>query len=365
MSIITTDLRTGIIELTKKCYTGCTYCFKKLHIHPKADHVPLKDVLSRIDWIIKFTDARIIILEGGESLLHPNFIDICDHIISKGRLVSTITSAVISKKLQYETQNLQHLLELYEQGNAFTEISYHGKRNHQEYVSFVTEIRKRFKNNFEALKKNGFNSNYDLISTVVISENINGSDELLEYINSVLRIYNIKEYSAKDTVFRRAADDFYNHFQTGRARLNHEVDTELDSGLRLLLRFMGEAIITKTSTGTEIYLPDGQGHCPSTSIEKSNGKYNFETFIIRADGGLVFPNAQCVDMNGPLLNVDIHKNAKTINSVLESSLKQIREHIAPFMGLKKTDLNMLKTRTCPLSKTCTGCWKMERPWQAT
>lgn len=66
--LINVDSRTVLLELTNKCYTGCTadYCYKKLTVSTKGQHIPLEVITKRIDWIKKFVRCNTITILGGD-----------------------------------------------------------------------------------------------------------------------------------------------------------------------------------------------------------------------------------------------------------------------------------------------------------
>lgn len=130
-------------ELTLKCNLDCKYCTTGIvHGHDNSiPHPPLKDCLETVDFMFNYVNiymkhkapwSRHVILNvyGGESLYHPNIIEILEyvrrqHIQYKDQwtlTVTTTTNAVVS------TKQMHRLVDLIDE---FT-VSYHTESTPQQ-----------------------------------------------------------------------------------------------------------------------------------------------------------------------------------------------------------------------------------------
>ncbi|GEM_PF-2070228 len=63
------------IELVNNCNLNCIYCYKA-QLGIKDDSFMSMDIIKQIVKYLGFNPSSVVCLEGGEPLLHPNFIDI-------------------------------------------------------------------------------------------------------------------------------------------------------------------------------------------------------------------------------------------------------------------------------------------------
>ncbi len=87
------------IHLTYKCNLDCSYCCIKWH----SGTLPTTPIISGYEWmdIIDsfYPDVQEIMLAGGEPMLHPDFVAICNHLLSKGHLLNIDTNLMSRKGL--------------------------------------------------------------------------------------------------------------------------------------------------------------------------------------------------------------------------------------------------------------------------
>ncbi len=81
------------IELTDKCNLDCVYCYKKSTQQKKDDTLNITDI-KQIAKNIGYSPSTLVILEGGEPLLHPEFIEIFAELKKYYIPVDIITNGV-------------------------------------------------------------------------------------------------------------------------------------------------------------------------------------------------------------------------------------------------------------------------------
>lgn len=354
-----------LVEITDRCYTGCVdYCYKKQSVHSRGNHVPKDLIMSRILWGIEHTTADTIYFLGGEPLLHPNFIELCEFVLSYGKCLNIITSGKVSKD-KTEQRNLAYVLELYRQGKVYIELSFHYRRNHKEYEYVISEIQKHLDERRKNLKATGLynEKHYDVTTTSVVTAGYTPAT-LKDHISTALKYLGWDYDSTYDVCW----DYYQNYFVKQNGPLNYNIYSQ-DSwkGFRASIKFVGEKSITPTPDGVVVYSSDS-GTCPATRTEILPTVIKTPDLLIRADGGLIFAHAQCIDMPGPLLNVDIHRTRDEVYGNVSSSIRQIVSHVFIFNRIKAAENcddmgNELECTACPFSVMCTPCWSTKRSWQ--
>lgn len=145
-------------ELTMKCNLDCSYCGTGLYggHDNSTKHPPLDQCLDALTFMFKYVDQymkikpkgiRYVVLNvyGGESLHHPNIVDILKQVRKEYAqyqdqwylTVTTTTNAIVSSKL------LESIMPLIDE---FT-VSYHSEH--------TTKQRQQFKNNLLTIAQNG------------------------------------------------------------------------------------------------------------------------------------------------------------------------------------------------------------------
>jgi hypothetical protein len=138
-------------ELTMKCNLDCSYCPEGLHggHDNSTKHPPLKQCLSAIDFMFEYVNLymstkpkglRYVMLNvyGGESLHHPDIVDILDQIKTKYQsyanqwhlTITTTTNGIISDK------KLQQILPYIDE---FT-VSYHAENTVKQKQQFQKNL---------------------------------------------------------------------------------------------------------------------------------------------------------------------------------------------------------------------------------
>lgn len=88
------------IIIDSYCNLKCPYCFANDVIEAHKDFISLESFDHILDFVLKSGDKRVGII-GGEPLLHPQFFEICEHIIKKTPsdfIAVVYTNAVLLEK---------------------------------------------------------------------------------------------------------------------------------------------------------------------------------------------------------------------------------------------------------------------------
>lgn len=165
------------VELTNVCNSDCIYCYKK----------KLNTNISFFDYnvLLKILDEiknrhTLLILEGGEPLLHPYFEEIYTQIRDRNINVDIITNGIY---LQYLTDDFY---KKFKKSNDEIQISLDGLGCYNfinRKVSSVDVIK-----SIKLLNKKGIKPR---INTVVTKYNISGIYDFLNFINNNLGISSI------------------------------------------------------------------------------------------------------------------------------------------------------------------------------
>lgn len=145
-------------ELTMKCNLDCTYCKTGMYggHDNSTQHPPLDECLKTLDFMFEYADLymetkprgiRYVVLNiyGGESLHHPDIVDILSQIKDKYKIyrnkwnltVTTTTNAIISDK------KLRQIIPYIDE---FT-VSYHAENTNKQ--------KKQFKENLLTIAESG------------------------------------------------------------------------------------------------------------------------------------------------------------------------------------------------------------------
>jgi radical SAM protein with 4Fe4S-binding SPASM domain len=82
------------IELSCSCNLNCTYCPRK-YLEKRDGFMKFELFKKLIDEISPFPQTILVLHRRGESLLHPDFIRICEHIKGKFKEVQIATNATL------------------------------------------------------------------------------------------------------------------------------------------------------------------------------------------------------------------------------------------------------------------------------
>lgn len=138
-------------ELTMKCNLDCTYCPTGIYgSHDNTtQHPPLHECLQAIDTMFEYADIKmrtkpqgikyvVLNVYGGESLHHPNILEILQQVREKylpyqqnwHLTITTTTNAIVSSK------KLAEIIPLIDE---FT-VSYHSENTHKQKLQFKNNL---------------------------------------------------------------------------------------------------------------------------------------------------------------------------------------------------------------------------------
>lgn len=187
-------------ELTLKCNLDCSYCatpatisFSEASHDPNAQHPPLSQCLDTIDFMFNYVDlymalktkwsrAVVLNLYGGESLTHPDIVEICKQVRSRYQAfknnwslkIICTTNAVIGRR---------RMLEVMPYIDEFT-VSYHAES--------LSKQKKQVMDNLQLLK----NNNKDVKCIILMHGNNEYWPDLIEVIDFCKQ--NTIEYHARN-----------------------------------------------------------------------------------------------------------------------------------------------------------------------
>ena len=321
-----------LLEITRRCYSDCPWCYLGSRKGSKQPNVPYETLEKRLEWAYQFVDCSVICLLGGEPLLHPNLIKLIWKIIGLGKTPSIITSGRTSS-ISYEQENYKKVLELYERGLLDIEISYHPGQNDKQYAQMVADLRSRYQSRRQALleMERYEKSDYDLTSTVVIDET---------YVNDWVKFFSLVEtlmiisYDegpvpgvVPDLAYAHAA--FRKHFAPyDESRFNATImNPKIGiTNFRAKIRLVGKIGIEEITPDTFLVRKPKGGICSAMEVRLEGEQIVLPSALIRVDGDLCFSRPECIAASRGLCNVDIHDELSIYRTV-RRSLKDIKKEI--------------------------------------
>jgi len=90
------------IDTGFKCNAKCNYCYYISKVND--DFIPKEDIINQINKAYEF-NFKSIEFSGGESTLHPNFLECVSYAKSLGLIVSVITNGYLTHKELYNILN--------------------------------------------------------------------------------------------------------------------------------------------------------------------------------------------------------------------------------------------------------------------
>ncbi len=369
---------TALVEITRRCYCGCRWCYKGKTVHSKGAHLPLDLIKSRIRWIADNVECNSIYLIGGEPLLHPDFAAIIEYIAELGYTAGIITSGRISGS-PLDWENYQAALGYYERGVADIEVSFQNSFNDRHFIRTVGDLRKRFEARREALKAKGrFDPKHmDMFTTVVVDEAFVTPDDLKKLVEKVHNIVygeglgeNIVKFVDETSLTVK------NHFADfdESERVNFTIYSGDDwTGFRAKVRFMGKITINYLDGYSTVLKPKG-GNCDAFTADIEDG-VTLQSLTVRDDGHVTFSKPECITAATGLCNVDIH-SGENAAAIITASVKAIRESIiAEKRRQAKTAADYCdedpdyeeadsgpKCSGCPFIVSCNMCHLIPREW---
>lgn len=363
---------TVFLEITLKCYTGCPWCYKGKLVHSRGQHVPLAILKSRIDWLINNINPEEIGPIGGEPFTQPEFIQICNYILSKGKKIRITTSGKISK-LDVEKKNLEYALKLYKKGLLNINLSFQPGQNEKAYLYLLGRIMKIYKERRESYKATDSyeKGSYDLVTVVSIDRSFLDPQKAKWIV----------DFLAENSGYKKLPDDSPHHQEFLEAIAKNYSETFLDSDdLSFSItpmkdneafrhRFLLAGLITV------VVNPDGSHHvvmaqasfCDVVLSEICPDNVKLPSILIRTDGDLIFAQPHCIPMKNGLCNVDIHRDPSVILETVKTSLDQMKGVVFIANRLKAADNcnedgTEKKCTKCPFDRMCDTCHSLVKTW---
>jgi len=364
----------AILEVNQKCLTGCGWCYKKGIVSKKGPQVPIKTLKERIDWIATHTDAGTIYPCGGEPLLHPDFVELCEYILSKDLNCSPITSGKVTPA---ESGNLEYLVDMYREQKITPELSYQHDRNDDEYLELIRRFRQIRRAN--PLQREEGDESADLMSTVIfgdmpfnkfkkvydlVFQGVFGIDDNSEVIGGgkrkrfidVARSNHRKLHSCFNRRYWKSRDFEYN-----------TIITRTDSGNKFIyrLRSMNEDVFSIRDGRVIVRVPcNPDGLCPSmtSSWDDSANTVSVNSFLVRTDGEMTFSRPSCIRAKHTFGNIDELDDDNSIYHSFKEGIERLRNVImqTKAAGAKNRYDLCKKDSYFPTSKkgdniVCSGC----------
>ncbi|MBR5788904.1 MAG: radical SAM protein [Lachnospiraceae bacterium] len=160
------------LELTDACNLNCIHCYGSFGCPKQSKTIPFQWIKDNIP-VFNDLNVRKIALTGGESTLHPDFLQIAELLLKEGFEVCIFSNG-------YNTEVLQKLLSKTREYKYMIKISLDGN---EETHGIIRNNSNSYKRAIEAIREVSKYSNISLyISTVVMKNNIDKIDELSSYI---------------------------------------------------------------------------------------------------------------------------------------------------------------------------------------
>ena len=119
------------MSLTGKCNLKCSYCYS-MHDNENPSDVPADTVISRIDELYRL-GTRVLMLQGGEPLLHKDLGRIIRHVKSRGMYCSVTTNGLNFEKYIDSLKPVDQVQLSIDGGEEITE-NFRGKGVYQEVL---------------------------------------------------------------------------------------------------------------------------------------------------------------------------------------------------------------------------------------
>ncbi len=359
------DNKVAYVEITLRCYCGCQWCYKRGEAHPKAAHVPFEVIVARIDWLIKYTDCKIIGLIGGEPVLHPQLKEICEYVLGLGLELRITTSGKVSHR---ETKNLEYLLYLYRRGQIAIDLSFQPGRNEKEYVNFVRLIKEVLIERRANLLKRGWTVEQDLRTMVSIEKGfLEDRTRVMKLLRLLLETsdYSLSDIDSDCTEMMETLGKNYLAFgDSGNWYYKYWKDPD-DIQIRHTIDLMGLTIFNQNPDGSTQVIGAKGPICGVGVAKIMEHQIFLPLVLLRSDGEMVFVVPRCIPVKFGLCNVDQHQECGQIYKVVLKSLQRIGA-IVYLANRKKAadncgpDGKEQACTACPLDDMCDACHASER-----
>lgn len=167
-------LSTFIIELTNGCNLRCQHCYGSFSQTPKSEFVPFEWIKQSLHEL-NALHVRRVGLTGGESTMHPHFLEIATFFLSHGFELCILTNG-------YNHKIIESLLSKSSQYRLRIKVSLDGL---EDIHNSIRGSQNAYINALKTIEAISNYSNVDLsISTVVMRQNIANLTELEKMIKT-------------------------------------------------------------------------------------------------------------------------------------------------------------------------------------
>ena len=188
-----------------------------------------------------------------------------------------------------------------------------------------------------------------------------------EFAKKRAKAYGIIGWPSAEDTYGKEIYDIYREEQIkgGEKRLSFNIyHVDGFEGFKVRANLLSPIKINKNG-GMVSIVRNGDGTCPSISTTIKDSGISTPSIHIRLDGGVTYPQAECIDMTHPFINVDSDTEERKIMDHFKRSMSVIKKMIY-FYNRKKAAENCNEDDTekectsCPFGTICTECWKLEK-----
>jgi len=314
-------------ELTLKCNLDCSYCMDSWDMDgghwTLAKHPPVDECLKTVDFLYKYTDLymqtkqkfsrrAVLNVYGGESLLHPNIVEILQHARDMHTYdwpltVTTTTNAIIGAK------RMREIIPLIDK---FT-LSYH--------TDSLPKQKELFKQNALEIKTQGQSSKIIIMMTNDYSK----WDELTAIIQWCKD--NEIEYLAKQ-LDNKHPSKVYNLAQLAWFANEYKQDLDYADGTNLSEK--GRGCCGGRGLCTNDNLKDRKNWIPRVNFEGWSCSVNHYFLFVKQNDGRIFVNKDCrMNFNGKVEPIGTLQNSGVL---LAETKQRLSAKEMPLMTCAKT-----------------------------
>lgn len=400
------------IEICDRCLTDCSYCYMKDRAKKDGLLVPYETIVTRLDWLQKFTNIKEITLLGGEVLLNPDFPKIVKEIQRRGLYVTITSSGVYNRRDAEQMVNAQFLVDEFANGGIGVVLSYHHGKNENMYADLFNRLRgvipqrrasiaqkiQDLSTNPESVDLHDIYASVakqvDFRTNVVLGRSLVGDEakhqKIYEYILDLLGFNLDQKYKDKDlnleTTFRERVGQNYQallkHYAPFKESKQYAWATNVDLRGKEKLKFTfygsDEIIYTTDESGKirkHIVRPMGTKEdkisCPAKGSGLDGENVSLSCLSIDTSGKATFPEPVCVSMNHGLIDLNNPNsgNHEFIRKSFLGRISQIKKiiNVANHDGSSSAPDRPNRCQepgdcpTCPLDIACDICHVIKPP----
>lgn len=399
-----------LLEITAKCHKSCGgYCYKGDSVSPNGEHVPVKVLNQRIDWLRRHTNTNSVTLLGGEPLLHPELGEIIEYLQNKNLIPGIITSAKVSPDQEH---NLQLIQDLHKRGEIDVELSYHTGSNKtiflellQQFKANAPERRKHLEQLVRSTDGDPLNrrrlNNPTIWTTVTLDsrygENSSKFIEMQQEILAWLGI-NVLTNSIDFEGEKIPAEQYFETIATGISQ--HFLPFSESEGFEFTFGIKDKSfeykITTIGATGVEpTYISlsgsqikvnkitpargsvDEESVCPAMTTSVSEDNIEIDSLLVRNDGEISYSEPSCIAAKNMFGNIDKLSTGKQIYHYFLDAIQWRKQLIIETKAARATvdnhlckedpnfpkeylDRNVYICPSCEFDLSCNICGAVDR-----